>query len=170
MRGAIIAMVLNSLIFAQIGGVWVVYTTALAIHKQNKNRRLANKDNWIEYEMAADEFKRALQGEDEIVINGLLHDIVKATTHKDKIAVVVVEDHAENKLKSTLKGIQSDSAGWSDLAKKAYAFGFSGYEPARPVSAPVFNQPRVILRHSARYHGGFSKRIRVLVDHPPSDC
>jgi hypothetical protein len=67
--------------------------------------------------------------EDEIEIDNQLFDIVWVHQEGESIKLILVADHAENKMKRTLSGLQKEKTGWSQFAQLAQSYAFSLFHP-----------------------------------------
>jgi hypothetical protein len=167
-KSRIIALLLTLCILSQVGGIWVLYTTAIAVHKQNKELRMSDQSKWITRVFSIEGFHAHLEGEDELVIDGVIFDIVSATEHDSRVSATLVEDHAENKLKNTLSGIQKSNNGWSETAQMAVSFGISPYVmPVQPEMAEHFN-PSTEIEHASFFPVLPMTNVLRSIDHPPS--
>jgi len=117
------------LVVCQVGAAWTVFSTAIWIHKQTKESRLADKEKWEEFVLTRDEFDASLLDENEIEIKGLLYDIVTFQELDGMVTITAVADHAENKMKRTLSGLQKEDTGWSEVAKRVQSFSLAVYHP-----------------------------------------
>jgi hypothetical protein len=167
-KSRILALLLTLCILSQVGGIWVLYTTAIAVHKQNKELRMSDQSKWIARVFSLDSFHALLEGEDELVIDGVMFDIVSATEHNSLVTAILVEDRAENKLKNTLSGIQKSHSGWSETARMAVSFGISPYVmPVQPAMEQHFN-PSTEIEHASFYLVLPVTHALRSIDHPPS--
>jgi hypothetical protein len=64
-----LAIILTLLVFCQVGAVWTLFSTAIWLHKQNKEARLAEQSRWEEFSISETQFESWLEGDDEIEIN-----------------------------------------------------------------------------------------------------
>jgi hypothetical protein len=119
------------LVICQIGAAWTLFSTAIWIHKQNKQSRLADKGRWEQFIMTTYEFESTLIEECEIEIKGQLYDIVSSEISDGMVTITAVADHAENKMKRTLRGLQKEETGWSEVAKKAQLFSMAVFHPEK---------------------------------------
>ena len=168
LRAIIILMI--ALILAQLGGVWMVYSTALAIHKQNKEHRMADQSKWQTFELSLDAFEHQRVEDDEIMIDGQIHDIVKISYQPTLVRVVAIPDKAENKLKNSLSRLQSECCGWSDIAKRVQTFAATSYIPSQINCFCAIKQFETSLAHHARYRFGISQLTVKTIHHPPIHC
>jgi hypothetical protein len=129
MQRTVIALILTLLVFCQVGSVWTLFSTAIWLHKQNKAVRLADQSLWEEFSLSNTQFESWLAGDDEIEINNKLYDIVSIDQTRDRVIIIAVADHAENKMKRTLSGLQDEESGWSQLAKRTQEFSASVFRP-----------------------------------------
>lgn len=168
LRALIILLI--ALILAQLGGVWMVYSTALAIHKQNKEYRLADQSKWQTFELNPDEFELQLVKDDEIMIEGVLYDIVQISYQPAMVRIVATPDNAENKLKNSLSRLQSECCGWSDIAKRVQTFAAMSYIPSQAPRLCPIEQFETALAHRAHYQFGVSYLPVKTIHHPPIHC
>ena len=126
-----ISITLLFLVLCHVGATWTIFSAALWIHKQNKELRLSDETRWEKFSLSAAVFESSLIEENEIEIDNQLFDIVSIERHGDSISVIAVADHAENKMRRTLSGLQSEKTGWSQLAKQAQSFAFSVFQPEK---------------------------------------
>jgi len=124
-----LSIVLLAIVLSHLGAMWSIYSAALWLHKQNKEVRLSDKTRWEEITLSSTAFEAALVEEDEIEIDNQLFDIVSSFRNGDIIQLIVVADHAENKMKRTLSGLQKEKTGWSNFAKQADSFACSVFHP-----------------------------------------
>ncbi len=168
MKRKTLVILLVVCILSQIGGTWMIYTTALAIHKQNKKLRISDQSHWITQVLTPKEFKAQQEGNEELVIAGRIFDIVSVTVGSSTVTVTMVEDKAENKLKRTLEGLQRSSSGWSEMAKKIAAFGTSLYEISESTAIELLTLTTTQLLHSKCYAMNYRENRMSSIDHPPS--
>jgi hypothetical protein len=140
MRIRLTAHLLALLLICQIGAVWSVFSTAMWLHKQHKQSRLADKSQWVGFTFSTSELESRLIEEDEFEIDGILYDIVSIRPFESGVEVTAVSDHAENKMKRTLHNLQNEKTGWSELAKLAQSFSYSVFRPEQGlrIAMPVF--------------------------------
>jgi hypothetical protein len=119
------------LVICHIGAAWTLFSTAIWVHKQNKQSRLADKERWVEFILTAYEFDSQLVEEDEIEIEGQLYDIVSSQKSNGMVTITAVADQAENKMKRTLSGLQKEETGWSEVAKRAQLFSMAVFHPEK---------------------------------------
>ena len=165
-----LTVLLIALILAQLGGVWMVYSTALVIHKQNKEHRLADQSKWQTFELSPEAIKLQLVKDDEIIIDGQLYDIVQISYQPTVVHVVATPDKAENKLKNSLSRLQSECGGWSDIAKRVQAFAAISYVPSQVLRLCPIEQFETSLEHQAHYRFGNSYLPITTIHHPPIHC
>jgi cell division protein FtsL len=165
-----LTVLLIALILAQLGGVWMVYSTALVIHKQNKEHRLADQSKWQTFELSPEAIKLQLVKDDEIIIDGQLYDIVQISYQPTVVHVVATPDKAENKLKNSLSRLQSECGGWSDIANRVQTFAATSYIPAQINCFCAIKQFEPSLAHHARYSFGISQLPVKTIHHPPIHC
>lgn len=168
MKRKTLVILLVVCILSQIGGTWMIYTTALAIHKQNKKLRISDQSHWITQVLTLKEFKAQQEGNEELVIAGRIFDIVSVTEGSSTITVTMVEDKAENKLKRTLEGLQRSSSGWSEMAKKIAAFGTSLYELSESTALKLNTITTTHPLHAMWYVVKVTESRLNSIDHPPS--
>jgi hypothetical protein len=163
----IAAPLLIALVICQIGAAWTVFSTAIWIHKQNKQARLADKKKWEEFQLTALEFEASLVDESEIEIKGQLYDIVTSQELDGIVKITAVADRAENKMKRTLSGLQKEDSGWSEVAKQVQSFSAAVYRPAQTLFFWASNFPTdtcYIHYPEVNNSKGFPKNI----DQPPT--
>jgi len=124
-----LSIILLAIIFGHLGAMWTLYSAAIWLHKQNKEARLSDKSRWEEVTLSSAAFEAGMVEKDEIEIENQLYDIVSIYRDGETIKLVVVADHAENKMKRTLGGLQKEKTGWSNLAKQAQSFALSLFHP-----------------------------------------
>ena len=124
-----LSIILLAIVIGHLGAMWAIYSTAIWLHKQTKEARLADKTRWEEISLSSAAFEASLVEKDEIEIENQLYDIVTFYRDGETIKLVVVADHAENKMKRTLGGLQKEKTGWSHLAKQAQSFALSIFHP-----------------------------------------
>jgi hypothetical protein len=162
------ALILSICLFSQIGGIWMVYTAAIVIHKQNKELRISDSSKWITRVLSHEQFYAFREGQDELMIDGVMFDIVSVAEHGSIVTAVMVEDGAENKLKNTLTGIQRSNHGWSETAKMAASFGLSPYLPANTTQLDSNYSEDTILDHDSFYIAAVSHTHDRSLEQPPS--
>ena len=155
------------LVLSQIGGAWMVYTTALWVHKTNRESRLLDVSKRVQFELPASEYRAAIVEEGEIVIQGRLFDIVSVSENGEKVIVVAIPDQAENKMKRTLSGLQNETTGWSQLSKLASAFSMTVFiqETILVIERTVI-QPNI--RHSYFYSNSLDQLNPSAIERPPA--
>lgn len=167
MHRRIVSYILAILIVSQIGGVWVVYTTAIWLHKQNKNARLADQSKWQHFELSPAAFESFRLEEDEVMLNGQLFDIVAIKTTSQGLVITATPDYAENKLVRTLQGFQRENNGWSEFARLAQLFSLTLYE-TNTQQIEVLEGFETKKRHHAYYITHFSRWVRTKEEQPPA--
>ncbi len=162
-----IAAILTLLVLSQIGGAWMVYTTALLVHKQNKESRLLDISKRVQIALSLSEYQSSLVEEGEIFFENRLYDVVSVLKNGENVLVIAVPDHAENKLKRTLNGLQNETTGWSEFANLATAFSITTFiqEPTL-----TFNRMLVerIVNHSSYYLSAKSHQHTDALERPPA--
>jgi hypothetical protein len=162
-----IAAILTLLVLSQIGGAWMVYTTALLVHKQNKECRLLDVAKRVQIALSVSEYQSALVEEGEILFENKLYDVVSVLENGEKVLVTAVPDHAENKLKRTLNGLQNETSGWSEFANLASIFSITTFiqEPTL-----TFNRMSIehILNHSCYSLTAKSQQHTDALERPPA--
>ena len=133
MRRLPVAILLITLIFLQLGGMWMIYTTAIVMHRQQKALRLGDVSNRIELTLDASTYTACHIEENEICYRGMHYDVLSISLSNEVVRVLAVPDPAENKLHRTLENIRHQSTGWSALAHLATAFSQSIYIPSTPI-------------------------------------
>jgi hypothetical protein len=167
MQRTVIALILTLLVFCQVGSVWTLFSTAIWLHKQNKAVRLADQSRWEEFSLSNTQYESWLEGDDEIEINDKLYDIVSINQTRDRVIIIAVADHAENKMKRTLSGLQEEESGWSQLAKRTQEFSTSVFRPEKTLH---IQRTATIL---PKIHFHFSdnrlcKGLQYLPEQPPT--
>jgi hypothetical protein len=167
MTQRITSSLLVALVVCQIGGTWMVYSTALWLHKQKKELRLADSSKWTILELTYSEFSDALVEKGELRVNEALFDIVSYQLNGDIVCIVAVPDATENKLRNTLDGLQNDDTGWSHLAKQAQAFSMTPFitEVYPSLAIKCISE---ISNHTSIYLHPVSCRSYRDFDRPPS--
>jgi hypothetical protein len=162
-----IAAILTLLVLSQIGGAWMVYTTALLVHKQNKESRLSDESKRVQIALPLSEYQSALVEEGEILFENRLYDVVSVLEIGEHVLITAVPDHAENKLKRTLSGLQNETTGWSEFANLASAFSITTFiqEPTL-----TFNSISIehIQNHSYCYLTAKSQQHPAALERPPA--
>lgn len=162
-----ISITLLFLILYHVISTWTIFSAALWLHKQNKELRLSDKTRWEEFALSLAVFESSLIEEDEIEIGDQLFDIVSIERNGEFINVIAVADYAENKMRRTLSGLQSEKTGWSQLAKQGQSFAFSVFQPEKTLR--ISSQANVSC--SAFFHmqeNNLCKGERTVLDQPPS--
>jgi hypothetical protein len=162
-----LAIILTLLVFCQVGAVWTLFSTAIWLHKQNKEARLADQSRWEEFSISETQFESWLEGDDEIEINNKLYDIVSIDRMGAQVNIVAVADHAENKMKRTLSGLQHEESGWSQLAKHAQEYSTSFFRPENTlqISRPVGIVPQIYFHF---VDNQLCEGLRRLAEQPPT--
>jgi hypothetical protein len=137
MRRKALSLILLAIVVSHLGAAWTLYSAALWLHKQNKELRLSDTTRWVEMTLSTNVFEESLVEEDEIEIDNQLFDIVSSYRDGDTIKLIAVADHAENKIRRTLSGLQNEKTGWSQLAKQAQSFAFSFFQPEKTLSVSL---------------------------------
>jgi hypothetical protein len=162
-------MLLVLCILSQVGGIWVIYSTAIVIHRQNKELRINDTSKWITLVLTKEVYKKAkLESDDELMLSGVMFDIVSASEQDSLITIILVEDSAENKLKDTLSHIQQSNNGWSETAKMAASFGVSIYITPRATALELRSVQAILLEHATFYRACPTNDTVRSIDHPPS--
>ena len=128
-----VAITLIILISLQMGGMWMMYTTAIIMHRQQKALRLADVSKRGELTLDAATYAACLIEENEISYLGMHYDVLSTSFSNEEVRVLAVPDPAENKLHRTLENIRHQSSGWSALAHLATDFSQSIYIPATTI-------------------------------------
>jgi|GEM_PF-5421480 len=162
-----IAAILIALVLSQIGGAWMVYTTALLVHKQSRESRLLDVSKRVQIALPVAEYQSAVIEEGEILFENRLYDVVSVSENGENVIVIAVPDHAENKLKRTLNGLQRECTGWSELANLASAFSITSFVQEPILTMKCFLIP-TILTHSSFYLTPVAKRSKLAIEHPPT--
>ena len=163
-----LAYLLIILVLYQIGAAWTIYSAAIWIHKENKEFRLSDTSRWETFSLSQTEYEALLIEEDEIQMNGKLYDIVTRKHCANRIEIVVVADHAENKMKRTLKALQKDETGWSEFTKRAQAFGMSVFSPEKSLSVDIRLFTITTLTYFTYSEDNFQKGILGVLEQPPA--
>jgi hypothetical protein len=161
------AAILILLVISQIGGAWMVYTTALWVHKTNRETRLLDISKGVQFELTVADYREALVEEGEIVIQNRLYDIVSVSENGENLIVLAIPDHTENKMKRTLNGLQNETTGWSQLSKLASAFSMTVFvqETILVLESTVI-QPTI--RHSYFYSNSRNQLNPSAIERPPA--
>jgi hypothetical protein len=162
-----IAAILILLALSQIGGAWMVYTTALWVHKTNRESRLLQASKRVQFVLTASEYRAALVEEEEIVIHNRMYDVVSVSENCENVIVIAVPDDAENKLKRTLNELQKESTGWSELANLASAFSITSFIQEPILTMRCLLIP-MILTHSSFCLTPVAKGSDLAIEHPPA--
>jgi hypothetical protein len=133
MRRLPVAILLITIIFLQIGGMWMIYTTAIVLHRQQKALRLGDVSKRVELTLDASTYAACLIEENEICYRGMHYDVLSISLSNEVVRVLAVPDPAENKLHRTLENIRHQSTGWSALAHLANDFSQCIYIPSSPI-------------------------------------
>jgi hypothetical protein len=167
MQRKVLALILTLLVFCQVGSVWTLFSTAIWLHKKNKAIRLADQSRWEEFSLSKTQFESWLEGDDEIEINNKLYDIVSIDQTRDQVIIIAVADHAENKMKRTLSGLQDEDSGWSQLAKRTQEFSSSVFRPEKALHIPkaASISPEIYFHFA---DNRLCKGLRFLPDQPPT--
>ena len=163
-----LAYLLIILVLYQVGAAWTIYSAAIWIHKKNKEFRLSDTSRWETFSLSQTEYEALLIEEDEIEMNGKLYDIVTRKQCANRIEIVVVADQAENKMKRTLKALQNEGTGWSELTKRAQAFGMSVFSPEKSLNVDI--RPFVIntVSYFTYSEDNFQKGVLGVLEQPPA--
>jgi hypothetical protein len=162
-----IAAILTLLVLSQIGGAWMVYTTALLVHKQNKESRLLDVSKRVQIALSVTEYQSALVEEGEILFENRLYDVVSVLEIGEHVLITAVPDHAENKLKRTLSGLQNETTGWSKLANLASAFSMTVFiQEMILVIERMVIQPTI--QHSYFYSNSRDQLNPSAIERPPA--
>jgi hypothetical protein len=160
------AAILILLVLSQIGGAWMVYTTALWVHKTNRDTRLLDTSKRVQLELTVAEYREALVEEGEIVIQNRLFDVVSVSENGENVIVLAIPDHAENKMKRTLNGLQNETTGWSQLSKLASSFSLTVFvQETILVLESTLIQPNI--RHSYFYSNSRDQLNPSTIERPP---
>jgi hypothetical protein len=167
MTQRITSSLLIALVVCQIGGAWMVYSTALWLHVQKKEIRLADSSKWTLLELTTSEFSNALVEKGELRIHDSMFDIVSFQIKGDIVCVFAVPDTSENKLRNTLDGLQSEDTGWAHLAKLAQVFSMTPFveEVLPKLTFTCINE---ITNHTSLYRDPVSCFCSRGLDRPPS--
>jgi hypothetical protein len=111
----------------QIVGIWGIYSAGLIIHKQTKEIRLTNSNEWVEFNFTPEEFREICIENGELIIEGRLYDLVKSEVTSTYAKITVIADVEEEILNATITQIQSNKHGWSDMAKYAVELSLSPF-------------------------------------------
>jgi len=162
-----IAAILVLLVLGQIGGAWMIYTTALWVHKTNRESRLLDVSKRVLFELPASEYRAAIVEEGEIVIQNRLYDVVSVAENGETVLIVAIPDQAENKMKRTLSGLQNETTGWSQLSKLASAFSMTVFiqESILAIERMVIQQT---IRHSYFYSNSRDQLNPSAIERPPA--
>ena len=155
------------LVIGQIGAAWTVFSTAIWIHQQNKQARLSDKGKWEEFVLSSAEFESRLIEDDEIELDAKLYDIVFVQRVGSQVIITAVADHAENKMKKTLDGLQQEETGWSELAKCAQAFSMSIFCPEKTLQVNIPPSTAAVTYFTFAANN-FFKGIFCIPDQPPA--
>ena len=124
-----VAVILISVVVAQIGAMWAVLTSAIWVHKQTKELRMTNPDLWVCFNLSNSELEELGREKDELVINGKLYDIVSIHSTGATFEVIAVADEREDTMKRNLSGLHSKKTDFTDLARLACTFSLTLYHP-----------------------------------------
>lgn len=170
MRRLPVAIVLITLIFLQLGGVWMMYTTAIVIHRQQKALRLGDVSKRVELILDASTYATCLIEEDEICFKGMHYDVLSVSCSTDFVRVVAVPDPAENKLHRTLTNLRHQSTGWSRLAHLASVFSQSIYIPSSLVELELPREGAERLLTFPPISSTLNRSYFPELAHPPCCC
>jgi hypothetical protein len=145
----------------------MVYTTALWVHKTNRESRLLQASKRVQFVLTASEYRAALVEEEEVVIHNRMYDVVSVSENCENVIVIAVPDDAENKLKRTLNELQKESTGWSELANLASAFSITSFIQEPILTMRCLLIP-MILTHSSFYLTPVAKGSDLAIEHPPA--
>lgn len=161
------AAMLILLVLSQIGGAWMVYTTALWVHKTNRETRLLDISKRVQFELTIAEYQEALVEEGEIIIQNRLYDVVSVSENGENVIVLAIPDHAENKMKRTLNGLQNETTGWSQLSKLASSFSMTVFvqETILVIERTVI---LTVIRHSYFYSNSRNQLNSSAIERPPA--
>jgi hypothetical protein len=157
------------LMICQIGAAWTVFSTALWIHKQNKQARLSDEGHWEEFVISVADFESNLIEDDEIELDGMMYDIVFTEHVNGMIVLTAVADQAENKMKRTLNALQKEETGWSELTKRAQAFGMTVFCPEKSLKLDIRPFLITALSYFSYTENSFQKGIISILEEPPAN-
>lgn len=166
MRLRSLAMLLSILIVCQIGAAWTIFSTAIWLHKQSKQTRINDAAKWEYFRLSPADFAAFLVEDDEIVIENTLYDIVSFNESDGIVEIYVVADAKENKMKRTLRGLQNDSAGWSEFAEMAQEFSTTPYHTERTLEV-LATQLNYNLVHFSFYDEVLCAGMNRKPEQPP---
>ena len=162
-----ISITLLFLVLCHVGATWTIFSAALWIHKQNKEFRLSDETRWEKFSLSAAVFESSLIEENEIEIDNQVFDIISIERNGDSISVLAVADHAENKMRRTLNGFQSEKTGWSQLARQAQLFAFSPFQPEKTLRISLRGNVLCSVFFQIQENNACKGKPTVL-DQPPS--
>jgi hypothetical protein len=82
------------------------------------------------------------------------------------VIVLAIPDHAENKMKRTLNGLQNETTGWSQLSKLASSFSLTVFvQETILVLESTLIKPNI--RHSYFYSNSRDQLNPSTIERPP---
>ena len=165
-----VAITLIILISLQMGGMWMMYTTAIIMHRQQKALRLADVSKRVELTLDAATYAACLIEENEISYLGMHYDVLSTSFSNEEVRVLAVPDPAENKLHRTLENIRHQSSGWSALAHLATDFSQSIYIPSSPIELDLASRSIAELSVFPSIGGNLCRLFFPEHTHPPCLC
>ncbi len=162
-----VAITLIILISLQMGGIWMIYTTAIIMHRQQKALRLADVSKRVELTLDASTYADCLIEENEISYLGMHYDVLSISFSNEEVRVLAVPDPAENKLHRTLENIRHQSSGWSALAHLVTDFSQSIYIHSSSIELDLASRSIAELSVFPSIGGNLCRLFFPEHTHPP---
>lgn len=162
-----VAITLIILISLQMGGMWMIYTTAIIMHRQQKALRLADVSKRVELTLDASTYADCLIEENEISYLGMHYDVLSISFSNEEVRVLAVPDPAENKLHRTLENIRHQSSGWSALAHLVTDFSQSIYIHSSSIELDLASRSIAELSVFPSIGGNLCRLFFPEHTHPP---
>jgi hypothetical protein len=115
------------------------------------------------------DFESNLIEDDEIELDGMMYDIVFTEHVNGMIVLTAVADQAENKMKRTLNALQKEETGWSELTKRAQAFGMTVFCPEKSLKLDIRPFLITALSYFSYTENSFQKGIISILEEPPAN-
>ena len=155
------------LLSMQIVGIWGIYSAGLILHKQTKEMRLNNSNQWVEFVFTPEEYRKICSENGELMIEGRLYDLVKSEVTSTYAKITAIADVEEEILNATITQIQSNKHGWSNMAKYAVELSLSPFtlHPFLAFKFESINQSGIL---AAFHRNSLSVVYLDTIEFPPS--